>query len=722
MAAAKGRRAPRKGAAAGQFAKRTVASTKLSKRIGWLNRNAGLAQEIRFSEVKDLLSQVGEAEAMRILSNLEEQATQGSGAKVRNPTGYVKAAAQRIAEQSPVKAKGSDGRRKAGNRRKTKAQVLAKRPEELAQKIEKRIEWLNSNAGLQQALNPSTVADQLGSAGWKKAMTVLKRLEEQRDQVPDPDSFVLTGLKEEIMEDEEVEELPAVVDAGGGDGGGAKKGQRGRKRQSTVPPPPGLAAPARAPGDRRVIKTALKEKPRQAFAEQIARRVGWLNSNAALSQPINLNKVQNPLVRTGNRAEVMKVLKILEENAAQVRDPTAYVIRAAKNMVVTEYGDNYSYAGEPVDAKLSKKIGQLNRSTSLASPIDFDQVAEYFQGLARATGLDILQRLEQSAAQVRDPTAYLIAAAKRAYEDEYYAPPAFVPASAAGTAEGKLLKRIAWLNNNIELAAPLNYERVAPELLAGELSTALEVLNALEENAASVRDPNGYVVARARREGGNPQDDKIAKRVTWLNSNVCSSVPLDLDQVVPALSELQMSQAMGILKDFEESAHEVRNPTAFVIAAARRAGMTWEEPQASARPAIGAPPPSRAPAWSRQSSAGSADSRTAIGYPGGVARASGNRSAPMLALPGAPAMDGKTTFYGGVEEKLRKRIEWLNGNVPMAAPLPAERLVPELLKVTAKEGMEFLKTFEESAPEIRDPTGFVLSLVRRQTAPSRKRK
>jgi len=86
----------------------------------------------------------------------------------------------------------------------------------------------------------------------------------------------------------------------------------------------------------------------------------------------------------------------------------------------------------------------------------------------------------------------------------------------------------------------------------------------------------------------------------------------------------------------------------------------------------------------------------------------------MMALPGTPAMDEKTTYYGGAEEKIRRRIDWLNMNVPMPTQLAHERVIPELLKVKPNEAMEVLKRFEETAPEVRDPTGFVISQVRRR--------
>lgn len=57
-----------------------------------------------------------------------------------------------------------------------------------------------------------------------------------------------------------------------------------------------------------------------------------------------------------------------------------------------------------------------------------------------------------------------------------------------------LRSRISWMNENVSLAVPLNYEQLQPALLAlGDQSKALEVLKMLESNASDVQDPNEYV-------------------------------------------------------------------------------------------------------------------------------------------------------------------------------------------------------------------------------------
>jgi len=690
-----------------RFAKRTIASTKLSKRIGWLNNNAGLLQEIRYSEVKDLLTQVGDQEAMKILGQLEDK-----DRAVRDPTAYLKAAALKIlggSDEAPVgrKAKGRD----RGGGEPVDESVLI-------QKVEKRVQWLNANANLREELLFDDVGMALVNAGQRQAMQILKELEDKAGEVMDPTTFVLEELEKCGGADNEPDDGPAPVGSGGNDGRvGRGSGRRRRKG-------------ANGRRGRSVIKTGLKEKPLRNFADQVRRRIEWLNGHADLQQELDFDRVVDLLLQTGQQKEVMKILKNVEENASSVRNPTAYVANAAKNLM----RDGPEQPPQPVglNSKLSKRIGWLNKQAPLAVPIDYDRIAPFLQDLDTQEAMEILRRLEQNAVEIRDPSAYIIAAARRLLDEPIPPPPSQArsapalpaPPPKSNTAETKLQKRIAWLNSHIDLAAPLDYDRVAPDLLSVDLLTAVEVLNDLEERADTVRDPNAYVVSRARRNGGGggggmqgptprggggererrrppPQDlppppqttgeERLVKRIEWLNRNISANHPLDLDEVMPDLLGLKISQAMEVLKKFEESAHEIRNPNAYVVSNARRMDQRGGRP----------------------SSVGSSG-RTSGGHGPANPWVPGDRGrAPMMALPGAPAMDEKITYYGGVEEKLRKRVDWLTKNVPLAAPLVAPRVLPELLKVKPGLAFEILKKLEDSCHEIRDPSGYVISLARR---------
>lgn len=764
-----------------RFAKRTIASTKLSKRIGWLNKNAGLSQEIQYSEVKDLLTQVGDAEAMRILGNLEEK-----DQTIRDPTAYLKAAALRELEGGG-KGKGERGKKAAGGRREAKGQGreakgqgregedAQDRREGLQQKVEKRIQWLNANANLREELLLDEVCEPLVGAGQRQAMRVLKMLEEQAEEVMDPGAFVIAALEDTTAGgDDQGDDQPEDASDGGGE---APAGRGGRRRRGKGGG--GKASGPGAPGAH-VIKTGLKDKGNRDISDQVQKRFEWLNFNAGLAQELDFDRIGHLLVRTGNLREVMKILKVLEDNAGQVRDPNAYVARAVKNSIQDRPREDRPREDgpPPQQNKLFKKMRWMNQNVPLAVPMDIDRISGFIEDMDPEQVMGVLRRLEVSAHEVRDPSAYVIAGVRRLSEEgpppprreqgAYSAPPALPGPAPPPPAEAKLEKRIAWLNSHIPLSSPLIYERVAPDLLSVDLLTAFEVLNNLEENVETVRDPNAYVVARARRgiqssgpapsprggyDGGGPgvkgggkdrpprpsdrrggqtpppdnpsQEDRLVKRILWLNRNVCPGSPLSVDEVMPPLMVLTGGQAMEVLKKFEDCAHEVRNPSAFVIAAARRAdgiepyqkdrgrrtNRGKDDWDGGGRLAIGSAPPPRG-----------GSRRTPIGYPGAPPSRGSSRGAPMMALPGAPAMDEKITYYGGAEEKLRKRIDWLNENVPMSSALASEKVVPELLKVKPRDAMEILKRLEDGVDEVRDPTGYVISHARRRNGQSGRRR
>lgn len=381
-----------------RFAKRTNTSTKLSKRIGWLNKNAGLSQEIIYSEVKELLTDVGDRDAMRLLGELEDK-----DKTVRDPTAYLRAAALRILEGGSGSGDGG-GPKARGNDMPLDEDVLM-------QKIEKRVQWLNGNANLRQDLSMDEVANALVGAGRSQAMQVLKDLEENADEVLDPNTYVLELLNNSVGEPGG----PADDDRPGPDGGEGVDGEpgRGRSRRRRG----GAKRAAREPVGRNVIKTGLKDKSGGAFVDQVRRRVDWLNKHAGLSQDLDFDRVGDLLLRMGQQKEAMKLLKQLEDNAAEVRDPSAYVASAARKLLreqeKVEKADRPGNRSSRADPKLSRHIGWMNKNVPLTNPIEFDRVAHFLQDIDPQQAMAILHDVEDNATEVRDPSAYIIAAARR---------------------------------------------------------------------------------------------------------------------------------------------------------------------------------------------------------------------------------------------------------------------------------------------------------------------
>merc|ERR1719330_685383 len=108
----------------------------------------------------------------------------------------------------------------------------------------------------------------------------------------------------------------------------------------------------------------------------------------------------------------------------------------------------------------------------------------------------------------------------------------------------------------------------------------MEILRALEENATTIPDPNAYVLA-ACAEGGNSApihekredvvpEEKLRRRITWMNGNLPLEVQLSYDRLAPELLALEPKQAMEVLKRLEENVSTVRDPHAWISGAVRR--------------------------------------------------------------------------------------------------------------------------------------------------------
>lgn len=455
----------------------------------------------------------------------------------------------------------------------------------------------------------------------------------------------------------------------------------------------------------------------------------------------------------------MKILKTLEENAAEVRNPNNYIAKAARRLAEEGVApepqssanrraaakDAGDLRDDPLDQQLKVHISWLNREVPLNATLDFREVAPYLLQIPPEEAGNILSRLEQSAPEVRDPNSYVVKAAQRILEGRdgggkggkgsgrrqpppppraMQAPAEPPPSRNSAAPADKIAKRVAWLNQHTQLAAPLDYDRLAPALQSIGYYQSLDVLNTLEEHASTVRDPNAYVLAGIRKVAGEgrgqpamqalpappmppppPQgkghargEEKVVRRLEWLNKNVCPGKPIDINRAAPVLLECQTSKAMEVLKNFEENAETVRDPTGYVIGTARKAaqgqhiGTSPREPREPPEERK-VPPP--APPRPRQSAKGA------------------GRPEPIGSFSNKPR-EQPSAARGGSEGRIRTRINWLNDRGGLQAPMDADRAASQLSRVPSdKEAMEILKRVEESASTIRDPTAYVVSAVRR---------
>jgi len=630
----------------------TSNSTKLSKRIGWLNNHAGLAMQIKYSEVKDLLTGMGDLGAMRLLKELEEKKE-----SVRDPTGYIKVAAQRALGASALL-------NAALPTVQSMALGVPMNPvgniamEATLGRLRKRIGWLNKNANLQSQLVYDKVGQLLAAIGDAQAMEILKKLEEDATKVRDPTGWVTTAARKLLP----------------GNLAGAMASMSG-----SMP----SAVPSQSPV-KGVIKTALKQQQAPAPAmnnilltNQLKKRIGWLNANVPVKEPIQFDGVIAVLTTVGSK-QAMEILKHVEENVERINNPTAYIAnaarRAAQNALASgTLGQNLTQGvgivTQQQDENLRNQINWLNSSVGLAAPLSYEKVSGPLLGIPQDAATNILRNLEENAQSVRDPDAWVSNAVKR-----LQAQPASmaIPGGATDPTDGKLRKRIGWLNSHAGLQGDLRYDKVSPLLAQLPSTQAMEILKTLEESAASVPDPTSWVMTAVQQAAPAIQsfepaglgiftpsessqipdpnaEDKIRKRITWMNANVQLALPIQHDKVAGELISLDNRQAMEILKRLEEHAASVRDPTGWVLIAARR-------------------------------------------------KAAGESTSTLMhGDKGAP------------EDRLRKRITWLNANVALSGPLDYDRLAPLLLSIDVSKAMVLLKNLQENASTVLDPNAYVAS-------------
>lgn len=253
---------------------------KVSKTIGWLNREGRLAQPIRFAEVAPLLDAIGEEEAGRLLFELGDQ-----GPMVKDPTSWLMSAAQRRLSgySGPVGSYGARGSRSAGGKG-----------------------WMNGQWPMQ----------------------------------------------------------PTQYDWGKGGGWG---------------PPLGFCS------------------------QWVSKKIGWLNKSGKLQQPIMFKTVSGPFSAIPESA-AMGLLKELEEKAADIKDPTAWLSSAC-----LRFGSR-KWKSFP---EISKRIGVLNKSDTLVSSIMYEDVIGPLSCLEEATAMELIAELEGLGKAVKKPTSWLQAAAAR---------------------------------------------------------------------------------------------------------------------------------------------------------------------------------------------------------------------------------------------------------------------------------------------------------------------
>mmetsp|Transcript_51979 Transcript_51979/g.116619 ORF Transcript_51979/g.116619 Transcript_51979/m.116619 type:complete len:650 (+) Transcript_51979:3-1952(+) len=541
-----------------------VDEAKVHRRATWLSTNVFQDRPISGEAVAAMLS-LGTRRALELFKDVEEKADQ-----IKNPSRYLIGAAARenpMAQPAqhmmpPVLAPAPQGNFAPGR---SPSGV----PED--QKIQRRAGWLNTNVFPDRPIDDEAIAAMHG-LGAARAMELFKDVEEKRDQVRNPSGYLKSAAARE---------------------GGAM-----------LALPPAQHSPMPMQG--------MLHGPEEEA--KIHRRATWLNANVFPDRKINQEAIE--AMKSLGAARAMELFKDVEEKGEQVKNPSNYLKSAAAR-------ESAGFAGPPVAThmatphyevyeaswpdsrpatldeqnKIHRKVTWLNANIFPDRKIDDEAIgAMYGLGLPRA--MKLLQETQEKAGDLRNPGNWLKAAAMR----EGLVPPGAPEAAPQAQMhsprmnnghgfdqeEVKIRKRATWLNANVFPDRRIDDEAVFA-LGALGAARAMELFKEVEEKADQLRSPGGYLKAAAAREtqapvqmastyptyaagkGGNSPDyAKLRRRITWLNANVFVDAPLDAE-AIEALASLP--RAFDLLKDVESKAAEVKSPSNYVKAAARREHM-----------------------------------------------------------------------------------------------------------------------------------------------------
>ncbi|CAE8711475.1 unnamed protein product [Polarella glacialis] len=664
--------------------------------VAGLNRSGRLAKPLQYAAVKEALAEAGEEAALRILRELDEQAEE-----VLDPVEFVKAAVASCQVSTRVRSGAPPAEVPAFGKR--KAEGPAAGPGHGGGMVAKRLRLLNNSGRLQKLVAFEQVEGPLGSLGMARAMTILQALEDAAEDIRDPTAYVRTavrsagGVAPEEVEEEEEERNWYVQATPGGEEDALEddeveieveeveeephqRSRQGSTQASFVPR--GVKA---EPGARPWTTTKEEEL---SESDRIARRVDWLNRNAGLSAPVQIELVV-PLLESIGFRQAMRVLRRLEESGAETADPNEFI----RDLIGRS---GWIWAKPDViddDQKVAKRVAWLNEFGCLKRKIEWAEVADILDGLRVPHAMVLLRELEMQGNKVADPTAYIKRTAGLAGEDDIQMP--------ADDPNSAVQQRIAELNSGGTLAAAIDLADVGDDLGRIGEDDAMQLLQEVADKGASVRDPTGYIRFKLRAKLASvgsslaPSDDgtKILKRVEWLNDYGGLLQDIDYDKVSSTLESVGIDHAMTILKELEDQREGVRNPTTFILNSAR---SSWKRAAASD------------PAPKRLSGAA---------FPAPDASASKKRSLQTSSAP-APARGGRAQ----TTQAPATQLEVLNDFMSFLGKSPAVKRQVRLSEIAGAvdalgtaRALRVLKEMQERGLGLDDPVSYIKAAAQRHS-------
>lgn len=236
--------------------------------------------------------------------------------------------------------------------------------------------------------------------------------------------------------------------------------------------------------------SSAKAVPDDAMLKKVKQTVGWYNRNGNLASPI-IYKQAKMALEAIDPGQALEVLKGLEDKAGQIRDPTAWVTKAAARCM------------PELDKKVKTTLAWYNKHGGLVQQIHYDTVKTALANVSVGAALDILKGLGEKADQIKDPTWWIVGAARKLVEKKQSVTTGSFETN-TNTAEAqmldaKVLKNVVWYNKHGGLQQPIDVETVASYIYRLEPKDALTLLKGLDGKGTEVANPTNWICKAVER-------------------------------------------------------------------------------------------------------------------------------------------------------------------------------------------------------------------------------
>lgn len=264
--------------------------------------------------------------------------------------------------------------------------------------------------------------------------------------------------------------------------------------------------------------------------------IRWMNTEGELTAELRLGAVAKPLAAL-DESTALEVLNGLLEVEEPIDDPTAWICEAAK-AILAEGAPEEEFAEEApapalrpapaVKVRLPgstvQKIKELNGSGVLQANLQLAEIAESLSLISKEAQDQILQGLQQRAAEVENPLGYVLNACnKKAGKGKGKeskgkgkgkgkdggkgkGKDAAAPAEQGGkpltASERKILRHVNFINGSLQLERPLNFRALKEALDLIDEKTQLRILNKVRdkiEAGEEISNPTTWVRRQCQR-------------------------------------------------------------------------------------------------------------------------------------------------------------------------------------------------------------------------------